>query len=68
MGIASTMKKSIELVTLSLNSFETIYLKVQLENLTLLTADGVKNRHQGFGFRPLTAVFYPVSGSAFLSA
>ena len=39
--------------------FGTIYLKMQLKNLTLLTADGVKNRRQGFGFRPLTAVFTP---------
>ena len=40
---------------------------MQLENLTLLTADGVKNRCQGFGFRPMAAVFHPVSSSAFLS-
>ena len=42
-----------------------MYLKIQMKNLTLLTADGVKNRRQGFGFRPLMVVFYPVSGSAF---
>ena len=40
---------------------------MQLEDLTLLTADGVKNHLQGFEFRLLTAVFHPVSGSAFLS-
>ena len=44
-----------------------MYLKMQPKNLTLLTAAGVKNRRQGFIFRPLTAVFHPVSGSAFLS-
>ena len=36
---------------------------MQLENLTLLTADGVKNRRQGSESETLTAVFHPVSGS-----
>jgi hypothetical protein len=49
------------------NYYGSMYLKMQHLKLLYLTADEVKNRRQGFGLRPLTTVFHPVSGFAFLS-
>jgi hypothetical protein len=46
--------------------YGTMYLLMLNENSTILTADEVKNRLQGFGFRPLPAVSHPVSGTALI--